>query len=476
MNVMGFSHLDYTILILYLFATATLGVYLGRGRKDLTQYFLAGRNLPWWIICLSIVATETSTLTFIGAPALSYSGDLTFLQVILGYLAGRVLVSFLLIPAYFKRRLQTSYELLAYHLGTRVRTFSALLFLCTRSLSDGVRLFSTGLVLSIVTGISDFWAVLLIALITVSYTFYGGMFSVMVNDSIQLIIYLSGACLALFILLKRIPGGWNRVLYEAELHGKLQVFNFDFSLATPFTFWAGLLGGAFLTLATHGTDQMMVQRYLSSGSPKRSQLALVASGVIILLQFTLFLIIGISLFVFYLDFPLNQELTNTDRIFPLFIVQEMPSGISGLIIAAIFAAGMSTLSSSINSLSSTCIHDFYRHWKTRNDLHYVKVSRGLTLGWCVILILIALLAKNWGSVLEMGLTIPSVTLGSVLGVFLLTLRQNQLSQNRALVGMVSGLISMLAIQVVGGVGWTWFALIGTVVTYIIGQIAPRYLD
>ncbi len=470
---MGFSLLDYAILVLYLLATAILGILLGRGRKDLGQYFLAGRNLSWWVVCLSIVATETSTLTFIGVPALSYTGNFTFLQLVLGYVVGRVLVSFLLVPAYFKQRLQTAYQLLAHRLGKGVRNFSALLFLGTRSLADGVRLFSTGLVLSVVTGLSDFWAVVLIGAVTVAYTFYGGMLSVIFNDVVQLVVYLSGAVIALYVLLEKIPGGWSQAIGEAQLHGKLQVFDFDLALATPYTFWAGLVGGAFLTLATHGTDQMMVQRYLSSGSPRRSQIALIASGVVILAQFALFLLLGALLFVFYRNFPLDQELVQTDRIFPIFIVQELPSGISGLIIAAIFAAAMSTLSSSLNSLSASSIHDFYRRWRHGTEAHYLRVSRLLTLGWCGILVVIALLARNWGSVLEAGLTIPSLTMGSVLGVFLLALRRRSITQRGALTGMAAGLATMLAIHWTGGVAWPWYVLVGTSVTFTTGWIVSQ---
>ena len=470
---MGFSLLDYAILVLYLLATAALGILLGRGRKDLGQYFLAGRNLPWWVVCLSIVATETSTLTFIGVPALSYTGNFTFLQLVLGYVVGRVLVSFLLVPAYFKQRLQTAYQLLAHRLGKGVRNFSAFLFLGTRSLADGVRLFSTGLVLSVVTGLSDFWAVVLIGAVTVAYTYYGGMLSVIFNDVVQLVVYLAGAVIALYVLLEKIPGGWSQAIGEAQLHGKLQVFDFDLALATPYTFWAGLVGGAFLTLATHGTDQMMVQRYLSSGSPRRSQIALIASGVVILAQFGLFLLLGVLLFVFYKNFPLDQELVQTDRIFPIFIVQELPSGISGLIIAAIFAAAMSTLSSSLNSLSASSIHDFYRRWRHGTEAHYLRVSRLLTLGWCGILVAIALLARNWGSVLEAGLTIPSLTMGSVLGVFLLALRRRKITQKGALTGMAAGLATMLAIHWTGAVAWPWYVLVGTSVTFTTGWTVSR---
>ena len=483
---MGFTTLDYAVVLLYLVGTALFGIFVGRGQKNINDYFLAGRAVPWWMICFSIVATETSTLTFIGAPALSYAGNLTFLQVVFGYIIGRVLVSFLLLPAYFRGQIQTAYQVLLSRFGNRVRSFSALLFLITRSLADGVRLFSTGLVLSVVTGIPDTWAVLLIGSITALYTFYGGFLAVIWNDVIQLGIYLAGAAIAFHLLLGKLPGGWSDFLLWAETSSKLRILDFSFSLSSPYTFWSGLIGGAFLTLATHGTDQMMVQRYLASGSLRRSQMALIASGVVVLLQFSLFLIIGVMLYRFYQLFPLENALEQTDRIFPTFIVQEMPPGISGLIIAAIFAAAMSTLSSSLNSLASSSIHDLYKPYLRKglsaqlvpdddsNASRELKISRILTLAWCGVLIAISLLARNWGSVLEVGLTITSITIGSVLGIFALGAWSTRVRQTGGLIGMVSGLVVMVAVHSSGSVAWPWYVLIGSAVTFVVGMLSATF--
>ena len=480
---MGFTTLDYVVVFLYLAGTALFGVLVGRDQKNINDYFLAGRAVPWWMICFSIVATETSTLTFIGAPALSYSGNLTFLQVVFGYIIGRVLVSILLLPAYFRGQIQTAYQVLLSRFGSRVRSFSALLFLITRSLADGVRLFSTGLVLSVVTGIPDTWAVLLIGAITVLYTFYGGFLAVVWNDVIQLGIYLAGAAIAFQLLLGKLPGGWSDFLLWAETSDKLQVLDFSFSLSSPYTFWSGLIGGAFLTLATHGTDQMMVQRYLASGSLRRSQMALIASGVVVFLQFSLFLVIGVMLCRFYQLFPLESTLEQTDRIFPTFIVQEMPPGVSGLVIASIFAAAMSTLSSSLNSLASSSIHDLYKPYVRRglppgpvpadpsSASRELKTSRILTLVWCAVLIAISLLARNWGSVLEVGLTITSITIGSILGIFALGAWSTRVRQTGGLVGMVSGLLVMVAVHASGTVAWPWYVLVGSSVTVAVGLLS-----
>lgn len=467
---MGFTNLDYTILVLYLAATATFGALVGRGQKDTRDYFLGGRHMSWWSISLSIVATETSTLTFIGAPAIAFAGDLTFLQVAFGYMIGKILVSFILIPGYFRGELQTAYELLNSRFGSKIRAFSAIIFQVTRALADGVRLFATALVLSVVTQISDVWTILIIGVVTVVYTFFGGMAGVVWNDVIQLFVYLGGAILSFVILLDKIPGGWAEVHAVAGAAGKFDLFNLNLNLYQPYTLLAGLLGGAFLTFATHGTDQMMVQRYLACGDKRRSQVALVLSGGIVILQFWLFLIIGVMLYVFYRRFPLQEELGQVNRIFPLFIVQEMPSGVSGLIIAAIFAAAMSTLSSSLNSLSSSFINDFYRAriHPGATERHYLSASRLLTLAWGVVLVVVSLFARNWGEVLQVGLTITSVTMGSVLGIFLLGILSRRTGERAGLIGMASGLAAMLILTFTSDVAWTWYVLAGTTVTVAVG--------
>ncbi len=472
---MGFTALDYGVLFAYLAATAAFGAWLGRGQRNLRDYFLGGRNLPWWAVCLSIVATETSTLTFIGAPAIAYSGDLTFLQVALGYILGRVLVSALLIPPYFRGEIDTAYQVLQ-RLGGRVRNFSAMLFQVNRALADGVRLFATALVLSVATQISDLGTIAIIGVITVVYTLYGGLVAVVWNDAVQLVIYVAGALLAAWLILDAIPGGWAEVSALAAADQKFRVVNFSLDWAQPYTFLAGLVGGAFLTFSTHGTDQMMVQRYLACRSRRDSQLALIASGFLVLAQFLLFLGIGVLLYAFYHHFPLEEPLEQADRIFPMFIVHHIPAGITGLIIAAIFAAAMSTLSSSLNSLASSSVNDFYRPYLKpgASEEHYLWASRFFTLLWGVALAGVSLLARSWGEVLPVGLTITSVVMGSILGIFLLNLTPWPLPENGGLLAMLAGLLSVLAIHLTGApVAWTWYVLIGTAVTFATGFLASR---
>jgi SSS family solute:Na+ symporter len=476
---MGFTGLDYFVLVAFLLGNLLLGTWLGRGQRTINDYFLASKRVPMWAICLSIVATETSTLTFIGAPGIAFAGNMTFLQVAFGYILGKVLVSALLMPAYFRGEIQTAYQLLHVRFGRLVRSLSSLLFMTTRGLSDGVRLFSTGLVLAIVTQLSDWNTMIIIGLITVIYTFYGGMRAVIWTDVIQLFIYVTGAVVAFFLLLDEIPGGWSGAAAAAAPLGKLTFLDFSFGLTKAYTFWAGLIGGAFLTFATHGTDQMMVQRYLASGNKRDSQVALLLSGVIVFFQFALFLALGVLLFAFYKTAPNAGSLpdadsvfplSHTDSVFPLFIVNHMPPGLSGLVVAAVFAAAMSTLSSCLNSLSSASTNDFYRVYvrTDADDRHYLRVSRWFTLAWGAVLVAVSMLAKNWGSVLEAGLKIQSITMGAILGIFLLGLASRRAGQASAVIGMTAGLAAMLIIHFLGLFAWTWYTLVGTTVTLLVG--------
>jgi SSS family transporter len=401
---------------------------------------------------------------------------MTFLQLAVGYLVGKLLVSVILIPNYFKGNVQTAYEVLGQRFGPQVRNLSALVFQVSRSLADGVRLFATALVLSVVTDLPDIGTVMIIGFVTVAYTFYGGMKAVAWNDAVQLIVYVGGALLAFGFILGRIPGGWNEVILQAAPEGKLQFMDLSLDLSEPYTLLAGLVGGAFLTFATHGTDQMMVQRYLACGSVRRSQIALVISGFVVIVQFLLFLLIGVMLYAFYQHHPMDGELEQINRVFPIFIVEQLPSGVSGFIIAAIFAAAMSTLSSSLNSLSSSSLNDIYRVYlvPVASDRHYLKASRILTLFWGVVLVLLSLLARNWGEVLQAGLTITSLTMGSILGIFLFAHLSAEKRQTVGLTAMLIGLAVTLLVSQITDIAWPWFVSIGAISTLMTGVTLSKF--
>src|SRR5437667_1985378 len=353
--------LDLIIIVVYLLGTLAVGWWFSRKQRTIRDYFLSDNNAPWWALMGSIVATETSTVTFISVPAFAFAanaggvgGDFTFLQLVIGYMIGRLIIVALFIPLYFRGELFTVYQVLDQRFGGRVKRMAASLFLVTRSLADGIRLFATALVLVALTGWPDRPSILIIGLVTILYTYLGGMSAVIWTDVVQLVIYVAGALVAALILLTRIPGGWGEVVAVGNQFHKFQLLDFSLSIARSYTFWAGVMGGAFLTTATHGTDQLMVQRYLCSKNARQATLALLSSGVIVFAQFVLFLLIGVMLFVFYHRFPTLQPevASRADRIFPHFIVTDLPQGIVGLVIDAIFSAAMSTLSSSLNSSSA----------------------------------------------------------------------------------------------------------------------------
>jgi SSS family transporter len=479
------SLLDIVLAVLFLGTIALAGNFLWktRGRDD---YFLGGRNLPWPVILASIVATETSTLTFIGAPALAFSGDVTFLQLAAGYIVGRCLTAFLILPGYFRGNYRTAYELLSHSLGDGTRRLASSVFIVTRTLADGVRLYATGLVISIVLGIGIIPSLLIISGITILFTLRGGLVAVVWTDFLQLLVYLGGAVFALFLLLDRIPGGVTEVILATSSAGKLRFLDLHFFSASPFTLPAGLAGGAFLSMASHGTDHLMVQRLLAARDLGAARKALIWSGVFVFFQFALFLAIGLALYTLYQVHLPGTFHGKADEVFPFYIMSEVPSGAKGLIIAAVMAAAVSTLASSLNSLASSTWGDFLlpalRHRKGRSwlsslhEIGEVQAGRILTLLWCIVLLFVSFLAQNWGGVLETGLAIASFTYGSLLGAFLLSASGvcGVSGGGRGVsLGMITGMAVMTGIFFLTKLPWTWYVVVGTLVTCAAGYLFAR---
>jgi solute:Na+ symporter, SSS family len=465
--------LDLAMVIAYLLGVTALGIRFRRGQKDARDYFLGGRTAPWWALAFSIVATETSTLTIIGTPAISYGGNLTFLQLVFGYLIGRILIVVLLLPGYFRGEFLTAYALIEKRFGERMRAVAASTFLITRAVAEGVRVSAIALVVSVVLGTSEKLAVVLVMALTVLYTFEGGMKAVIWTDVAQLLLYLTGSAVTFFVLLHRIPGGWAEVTQAAAAAGhKLQAFDFSWNLATKYTFWSGLIGGAFLTMASHGTDQTIVQRLLAARNERDSRIALLTSGGIVLIQFTVFLLIGVLLFVFARHAPLLAPGERTDRILPLFIVQEMPAGLAGLMIASIIAVAMSNASGSLNSLAASSVLDFSRlRGRSTDPAQFLRLSRRMTLFWGLVLMGFGLV--KWGPLLETGLTVASLPFGSLLGLFLLGTLDRRAGARGALIGMFSGLAAILCVFRFTSVAFTWYVLIGACVTFLVGALVSR---
>jgi SSS family transporter len=465
--------IDLVIVVCYLLAITALGMRFRRKQQDARDYFLGGRTAPWWALAFSIVATETSTLTIIGTPAISYAGNLTFLQLVFGYLVGRALIVLLLLPGYFRGEYFTAYALIEKRFGEKMRAVAASTFLITRALAEGVRVSAIALVISVVLGTSEKFAVVLVIALTVLYTLEGGMKAVIWTDVAQLLLYLTGSAVTLMVLLHRIPGGWSEVTQVAAAAGhKLKFLDFSFNWSTKYTFWSGLIGGAFLTMASHGTDQTIVQRLLAARSERDSRRALLTSGAIVLIQFTVFLLIGVLLFAFAQHTPLLAPGERTDRILPLFLVREMPPGLAGLLLASIIAVAMSNASGSLNSLAASSVLDFSRlRGKSADSASFLKLSRRMTLAWGLVLMAFGL--KKWGPLLEAGLTIASLPFGSLLGLFLLGTLDRGANARGALIGMFAGLGTILCVFRFSNVAFTWYVMIGASVTFAIGSIISR---
>jgi SSS family solute:Na+ symporter len=465
--------LDLAIVIVYLLGVTALGVYFRGKQRDVRDYFLGGRTAPWWALAFSIVATETSTLTIIGTPALAYFGNVTFLQLVFGYLAGRFLISLFFLPGYFRGEFLTAYAVIEKRFGQRMRAVAAVTFLATRTLAEGVRVAAIALVVSVALGTSERLAVFIVMALTVLYTFEGGMKAVIWTDVAQFLLYLVGSVVTFCVLLHRIPGGWNEVAQVAAANGnKLRVLDFSWSLATKYTFWSGVIGGTFLTMASHGTDQTIVQRLLAARNQRDSRRALLASGFIVLFQFALFLLVGVLLFVFAQHWPLLGAGDRTDSILPRFLIREMPIGLAGLLLASILAIAMSNASGSLNSLAASSVVDFATlSGKNTDPVAFLKLSRRMTLVWGSVLILFGLLP--WGHLLEAGLTVASLPFGSLLGLFLLGTFDSRANATGSLVGMFGGLVSVLLVLGCTKVAFTWYVLIGSCVTFALGAVVSR---
>ena len=481
--------LDLIIIFGYLVGIVLFGTWFSRKQKTTSDYFLGDRSVPWWAVAFSIVATETSTITFISVPGIAFSrgGNFQFLQLVFGYLLGRIVISILFIPSYFRGELLTVYQLLDRRFGGKIKVLAASLFVVMRNIADGIRLLLTAIVLAAVytafqpsanVDAITVASIVLIGVAMIIFTYFGGMEAVIWVEVIQLGIYIAGAIAAAVVLIGAIDGGFGAASALATQYNKFSLFDFTLDFTKTFTFWSGLIGGCFLTMSTHGTDQYLVQRYLCTDRPRRAVTALLTSGAIVLAQFIGFLFIGVLLFAFYQPFAdpgyataasAAFPFTGGDRVFPDFITKHLPSGLSGLVVAAIFAAAMS---SSLNSIAATAVNDLYRPLRSGlSDKHYLKVSHLLTLVWGVVQIGVALGVRHQGrSALDQALSIASLINGPVLGVFLVGTFLRRVSQPPALIGMLASIVSMVYIFLATKLAWTWYVFIGSLITFVVAWL------
>ncbi len=460
--------LDYGIIGLYLCLIIWLGASYAQRQTTASEYFLISRSVPWWAVCFTVVATETSTLTFIGIPAQTYAtgGNLTFLQLALGYVAGRFIVSAVFIPKYFARELLTSYEVLHERFGAPVRNLGSAMFLVTRSAADGIRLFATSAVVATLVGVPVWGAILMLGIAMIIYTFYGGASAVIWTDVIQMFVYLAGALIVFWFALAGVPGGIGEVLDFGAATNRFTMFNLQLDFFKAYTFWAGMVGGVALTLATHGTDQFLVQRLLTARSQKQAQVGLTLSGILVFLQFGLFLFIGVTLAAFY-QHAAAPVLSRGDMLIPTFVRDYVPAGFAGFVVAAIVAAA---LSPSINSLAATTVNDFYlKYWKPKaTDAQMLRVAHRATVGWGVVQIGIALLATRLNqSVLDAGLAVLGLGAGPVLGAFLVAVMRRRVQPWPVASAMLAAWVTVWSVWAYTAVAWPWYAAIGALVTVVL---------
>ena len=503
---------DYLVIVAYLVGVAVLGIRMGGRQKSTTDYFLGGRDLPWWAVCFSVVATETSTLTVISVPAVAYGGAMTFLQITIGYLFGRILVSIYFLPRYFKGSLVTAYAFLGERFGDGMRATASVTFLVTRLLADGVRLFATAIPLKIIADLAGMTIlggpvtymqiILMLGLITVIYTLIGGIKAVVWMDVVQMLLYIGGGGLALALLMSSAPTDWWQTAVAA---GKTRILDVGVGqslsawFTQPYVFLSAVVGGTVFSMASHGTDQLIVQRLLTCRTKVDGQKALIGSAIIVAVQFALFLFIGVLLWAYYGGLePAAMGLSRADEIFPKYIIEGLPPGLSGLVLAGIIAAAMSTLSSSLNSLASSSMMDLYERFRRKplSEQRALFVSRGLTLFWGVVFVFFASLFEDTQDpVVELGLAIASFTYGGLLGVFLLGLCTKRARQWDAIIAfflalalmvvVISGLwyspeqgwifllgpsSDVVAAQGLRSVGWPWYTVIGSLATLVTGSL------
>ncbi len=482
---------DLVIIVAYLASIIAIGFWCKRHQKSTRHYFLAGRNLPWWAISGSIVATETSAITFISVPGIAFArnGNFQFLELVIGYLIGRIVICVLFIPAYFRRSLLTIYELLRARFGVGVKSLAAILFIVMRTIADAVRLVLTSVVVAIVwqtffPGISTMHAasmsIIVIGAVMLLFTAVGGMEAVVWTEVLHVGVYIIGAIVAASILISTIPGGFRGAVAIGSHYNKFRVFDFALDFTKPYMFWAGVIGGCFLNMSTHGTDQYMVQRYLCTESARKASIALLVSGVVIFFQFIGFLFIGVLLFAYYRPYQLANygsgaaaaPFLTSDQVFPDFIIHHVPTGISGLLVAAVLAAATSP---SVNSIAATALADLYQPLvRDRSDQHYLRVSRVLTVLAGIAQICVALVLSGTArAAVDTALGVASLVNGPILGVFLLSSTRRG-GQTAAFAGMLTGIAVVAAVWLLTPIAWPWYAVIGSMTTLIVGSLVAAF--
>jgi len=465
--------LDWAVIAAYFAVIAAIGVWAGRKGKTTEDFFLGGRRMPWTTAMLSLLATEASAVTFIGTPGDSFGGNMWYAQMAIGSLVARVIVATFFLTAFYKFKVTTVYEFLKHRFGEATRGTGAAFFIVTRLLASGVRLCVMAKVLDvIVPQISFPMALGLVATCAMAYTFFGGIRAVMWTDVVQFVIFIGGAWLAFGILLSHIDGGWSGMMAVARAEGKDRIFDFSFSLTNGTVFWAAVLCGLFNSMAAFGTDQDMTQRMLTCRKPALAKRGLILTGIIDFPVVFTFLLIGLALHAFNKTSGFATGITESDHVFATFIVTYLPVGIKGLLLAAVFAAAMSSLDSALNALSSSAVIDLYKAYIKRDasDRHYLSVSRLFIVLFALILVLVAWMCRDIDGVLVLAFKSVSYTYGGLLGIFLLGLFTKRGRNVTNIIAMVSSVAVVVLLRNVTDVAWHWMIIVGTLWTFGLGAI------
>ena len=468
---MGLTPIDLLVIILYLLLCVAIGIKAGGRPGDSTAYFKTDGKVPWWAVSLSVVATETSMLTVISIPAVAYLGSFVFLQIVFGYLLGRFVVAWFILPSYFKGEQKTAYTFFKERFGPGFQRLISIVFLVTRLLADGVRLFAAAIPIKVITGLDYPVSISIIAAMTLAYTYYGGLKSVIWIDVLQLAVYTFGGAFVIWFAGTHLVDPLIPMLADAgKLHVVVWPDTFSQVFTTPYNIIGAVLGGMFLSMASHGVDHLMVQRLLACGELRKAQTAIITSGFLVLIQFILFLFVGMTIYGYYQGLSMAElKLSQADEVLLKFINEEIPVGIAGILIAGLFAAAMSTLSSSLSALSSSTLFDVFP--KLSDQPNAMTISRSFTLMWTVIFILFAVsFSSTDNPVIELGLAIAGFTYGGLLGAFF-TGRYTNIDRTSASIALLVCVFSMSAIILLGNIAYPWYTFVGVIIFLIAATIS-----
>jgi SSS family solute:Na+ symporter len=486
-----FNAADWIVIAAYLLGIIGLGVWFGKDQRNTRDYFLGSKNIPWWGIGLSIVAAETSALTIISVPAMAYGTDLSFIQIVIGYVIARLILAVVMVPHYLKGEIYSPYQLLENSFGAPARKLAGGFFLLSETLAAGVRVYVASIpvklmlgekLLGIGTGDPILGAILLFVLLSLIYTYIGGVKAVIWTDAVQFGLFMAGGLFTLFYIPTLMGGSLSSALEQARAGGKLNWFHPEFSLTMPFNIWMGLIGATFVTLSSHGAEQLIVQRVLACKNVEDGRKALVLSSIVILPLFLIFLVVGALLWAYYQTHPFaitipevraNSGIKQNDYIYPIFMVTAVPHVLKGFLIVAILSAAMSSVSSALTSLASVSTMDFLKGitrgaW---SDEAYLRFSKNSTVLWAGALIIVASLSRGFPYVLNAAFGLRGLTSGALLGGLALVLFWKRGSAVPVFAGMLGSLAAMSIITQVewntsllqGKIAWPWFTLIGTAI-------------